>query len=176
LKQSPSEALASIDLLESLQYSSQSGFHSGLHEGLHENEVIAAIRGEFAALSIAENTPPSTYHGLLHKAPNSITFLFNARFSKDLDTPASDLAVRKDVSKAEVLVEFRRLVAIKVFFRDHKGEEIGPSPLMLSVWKAAILDTQFYAALQKAVGCTLHNRPLITALWSWRSAKPGWNS
>lgn len=53
------------------------------------------------------------------------------------------------------LQEFIRFLQLKVMFKDFEGEKLSPTPLMDSLWHAAILETRLYRRLHAALGLEL---------------------
>lgn len=66
---------------------------------------------------------------MLSDNQDSIAFLFDSRFAEAFRVPAERVAIEYRITKDEAIVEFRRLLAIKVFTVDEKATKISPTPL-----------------------------------------------
>jgi hypothetical protein len=71
---------------------------------------------------------------MLPKTPEGRTFLFSPRFSEGLQLPAERVAIRYQVTKAQAIEEFRRLIAIKTFTVDEDATKISPTPLSMQTF------------------------------------------
>ncbi|KAF4618981.1 hypothetical protein G7Y89_g14866 [Cudoniella acicularis] len=91
----------------------------------------------------------------------SVKYLHSPRFVEVIKKAAiqTRVTIIYNVTIDQAVEEFRRLIALKTFYKDQNAEMLSPTPLMDTLWHAAILDTRFYAELQKALGCVLHHRP-----------------
>ncbi|MDR3447340.1 hypothetical protein, partial [Dyella sp.] len=67
-----------------------------------------------------------------------------------------------DCTPAQALKEFKRFLRLKVFLRDTDDTKLQPTEVMARVWRAAILDTKFYDALQEHLGMRLHHPSTAT--------------
>jgi large subunit ribosomal protein L40e len=69
------------------------------------------------------------------------------------------------------LLEFQRFLELKVFTLDVDGSKLEPTPLMERMWRAAVLDTRFYARLQRRLGMLLHRRRAMIPVEPDRTAQ-----
>ena len=81
-----------------------------------------------------DRTLLQTYQNMLPKTPEGRTFLFGPRFSEALQVPAERVAIRYQVTKAQAIEEFRRLIAIKTFMVDEDATKISPTPLSMQTF------------------------------------------
>lgn len=132
------------------------------------------------------NMHADVYLLLLHpNGKEGMDFLFGSRFVDVIHSTANVLSRRYNFTVTALIEEIQRLLAIKIFLADNDGTKVLPTALSqytlspspphvylcqveqklthsLSVellWRALILDTQFYAELQRALGGTLHHPP-----------------
>ncbi len=76
-----------------------------------------------------------------------------------LANAAKEAAALHGTTASVAVREFRRFMDLKVVLRDKYAVKISPTPLMDAMWHAAVLDTVFYAGLQKELKMTIHHRP-----------------
>ncbi len=81
-----------------------------------------------------DRTALQTYQLMLPKSPEGRTFLFSPRFSEALQVPAERVAIRYQVTKAQAIEEFRRLIAIKTFTVDEDATRISTTPLSIQTF------------------------------------------
>jgi len=81
-----------------------------------------------------DRTALQTYQNMLPKNPEGRTFLFSPRFSEALQVPAERVAIRYQVTKAQAIEEFRRLIAIKTFMVDEDATKTSPTPLSMQTF------------------------------------------
>lgn len=127
----------------------------------HPHETQFSTMSAASTISV-DNIPDAlleAYRLLLKNDTGAIEFLFGSRLSKALRVPAQRAANHYAISKEDAIEELRRFLAIKVFTADVNATKISPTPLMDQLWHAAILDTQFYAELQSALGMIIHHQP-----------------
>jgi hypothetical protein len=74
-------------------------------------------------------TTLNVYEHMLPKSPEGRAFLFSPRFSGGLQVPAERIAIRYQVTNAEAIEEFRRLIAIKTFTVDEDATKISHTPI-----------------------------------------------
>ncbi|KAL5385215.1 hypothetical protein PMIN02_008943 [Paraphaeosphaeria minitans] len=109
---------------------------------------------------IADNGIPGAhpaYKDMLSR--DAIVFIFSEAFHDALRDKANDCPRKHGVSAAKAIEEFRRLIAIKTWAVDIDATKISPTPIMDHLWHAAVLDTEFYAQLQSALGVKLRHNP-----------------
>ncbi|CZT43291.1 uncharacterized protein RSE6_03302 [Rhynchosporium secalis] len=101
------------------------------------------------------------YHDMLSSNAAAVVFLFSLAFTLPLQLmiEAEDLDSKFGLGVEEMIEEFRRFLAIKLFTVDKNATKISPTPLMDELWHVTILNTCFYAELKDGLAATLHHRP-----------------
>ncbi|KAK7179656.1 ubiquitin-like protein 1 [Paraphaeosphaeria sporulosa] len=92
-------------------------------------------------------------------SPDAVVFIFSKSFHDALREKANNCPRKHGVSAEKAIEEFRRLIAIKSWTVDVDAAKISPTPIMDDLWHAAVLDTEFYAQLQSALGVKLRHNP-----------------
>lgn len=72
---------------------------------------------------------------------------------------ANTIATANGYKATELLEEFRRFLALKAILKDSDASLISPTPLMDTLWHAAILNTKLYDQLQQEYGIKIHHNP-----------------
>jgi hypothetical protein len=88
-------------------------------------------------------------------------FCYDFDFSP-LEGACKTAAMKFECTPERALVEWKRLLELKIFARDTDGLKIKPTPLMEFMWRAAVLDTKMYEELQRHIFTHLH-RPRVTS-------------
>lgn len=73
--------------------------------------------------------------------------------------PATEISISTGYSPRRILEEFRRFIALKFHCKDTDATIISPTPIMDSLWHAAILNTKYYDQLQEEYGMKIHHNP-----------------
>ncbi|CAG8975316.1 hypothetical protein HYALB_00010559 [Hymenoscyphus albidus] len=103
----------------------------------------------------------ASFRDLMPNSPQTIAFLHGPRFSDAMNEAATAINTTGsfNVTPAQAVEELRRFLALKVFIHDDKAEKLSPTPLMIFMWQAAILDTLFHLDLQATLPFFIHYRP-----------------
>ena len=112
--------------------------------------VVSPSKIPAAQVAVAAVTAPAAV--MFHPVPFIIHY-------PELTYASNEAAALFNVTPADAIQEFHRLMELKVLTRDRDATMISPTELMDHMWHAAILNTKLYERLQQQMGMKIHHEP-----------------
>jgi len=126
-------------------------------------EAATAVSASSAAAAASGSSPAAAVSASAESQREKLQFFSSLVALMAVNETMADTATRTaaefQTTADNAILEFHRFMELKVFLKDTDAVKISPTPLMDHMWHAAILDTKFYAELQRQLCMAIHHNP-----------------